>query len=396
MDLDELDLLLEQLAVNSAFAETVPLNASSSDYGESAEAGVYMEPSSVLAKSRKPCASNVYSFLPSPVVAAPSPYSASKELDSIMQDLLSVPSSPPSIPPPLSQKKSLKGKTLSERQENKESPAGSDRKAAASNQKVDAIDDLLGGLSSDLEKIGVRTVAKGNCASCGKSILGKIIKALGEVWHPEHFVCVSCNKELGTLGFFEREGQPYCGKDYHRLFSPRCGYCKGPIMEKILTALDQSWHPEHFFCTHCGNLFGSEGFLEKDGKAYCSRDFYLLFAPKCSGCSEPVKENYLTAANGTWHPECFVCADCLKPFSGGSFMELEGRPLCSLHFHSRQGMLCGGCSQPITGRCISALGGKFHPEHFICTFCLQPLSQGRFNEHQGKAYCSPCYTKLIV
>ena len=63
------------------------------------------------------------------------------------------------------------------RQENKAaaSPAaGSDRKASTSNQKVDAIDDLLGGLSSDLEKIGVRTVAKGNCASCGKSFLGKV------------------------------------------------------------------------------------------------------------------------------------------------------------------------------------------------------------------------------
>ncbi|XP_056460338.1 leupaxin [Gadus chalcogrammus] len=401
MDLDELDLLLEQLAVNSSFAETVPLNTSSSSHGEIAGAGVDMGPPSVLEKSRKPCASNVYSFLPTPVVAAPSHASADKELDSILQELHSlgqgVLSSPHSNPPPLSKKKSLKGEVTSGRQENKAaaSPAaGSDRKASSSNQKVDAIDDLLGGLSSDLEKIGVRTVAKGNCASCGKSILGKIIQALGEVWHPEHFVCMSCNKELGTQGFFERDGQAYCEKDYHRLFSPRCGYCKGPIMENILTALDQSWHPEHFFCTHCGNLFGTEGFLEKDGKPYCNRDFYLLFAPKCSGCSEPVKENYLNAANGTWHPECFVCADCLKPFAGGSFMELEGRPLCSLHFHTRQGMLCGGCQQPITGRCISAMGSKYHPEHFTCSFCLHPLSQGRFTEHKGKPYCSPCFTKI--
>lgn len=48
--------------------------------------------------------------------------------------------------------------------------------------------------------------------------------------------------------------------------------------------------------------------MEKDGKPYCPRDFYRLFAPKCSGCGEPVKENYLSAANGTWHPDCFVCA----------------------------------------------------------------------------------------
>lgn len=51
-----------------------------------------------------------------------------------------------------------------------------------------------------------------------------------------------------------------------------------------------------------------EGFLEKDGKPYCSGDFYRLFAPKCAGCGGSVTEKYLTAANGTWHPECFVCA----------------------------------------------------------------------------------------
>lgn len=54
------------------------------------------------------------------------------------------------------------------------SVSGSDEKASSVNKKTDAIDDLLGGLSSDLEKIGVRTTAKGHCASCNKSIVGKV------------------------------------------------------------------------------------------------------------------------------------------------------------------------------------------------------------------------------
>lgn len=58
-----------------------------------------------------------------------------------------------------------------------------------------------------------------------------MITALGEVWHPEHFVCVECKMELSTTGFFEREGRPYCDEDYHQLFSPRCAYCKGPIVQ---------------------------------------------------------------------------------------------------------------------------------------------------------------------
>lgn len=93
---------------------------------------------------------------------------------------------------------------------------------------------------------------------------------------------------------------------------------------------------------------------------------------------------------------CISLQDCLKPFTNGCFMELDGRPLCSLDFHLRQGTLCGGCSEPITGRCISALERKFHPEHFVCAFCLRQLSQGIFKEQKGKPYCSVCFNKLFL
>ena len=54
---------------------------------------------------------------------------------------------------------------------------------------------------------------------------------MGRTWHPEHFVCTHCQDEIGSRNFFEREGQPYCEKDYHHLFSPRCHYCNGPILD---------------------------------------------------------------------------------------------------------------------------------------------------------------------
>lgn len=54
---------------------------------------------------------------------------------------------------------------------------------------------------------------------------------MGRTWHPEHFVCTHCQEEIGSRNFFERDGQPYCEKDYHTLFSPRCYYCNGPILD---------------------------------------------------------------------------------------------------------------------------------------------------------------------
>uniref|UniRef100_A0A8D2C9X2 LIM zinc-binding domain-containing protein n=1 Tax=Sus scrofa TaxID=9823 RepID=A0A8D2C9X2_PIG len=296
-----------------------------------------------------------------------------------------------------------------------------------------SLDSMLGGLEQELQDLGIATVPKGHCASCQKPIAGKMIHALGQAWHPEHFVCAHCKEEIGSSPFFERTGLAYCSKDYHHLFSPRCAYCAAPILDvskppspcfplallsqdhvlqpcsilislslsgflfqKVLTAMDQTWHPEHFFCAHCGEVFGAEGFHEKDKKPYCRKDFLAMFSPKCGGCNRPVLENYLSAMDTVWHPECFVCGDCFSSFSTGSFFELDGRPFCELHYHQRRGTLCHGCGQPITGRCISAMGYKFHPEHFICDFCLMQLSKGIFREQNDKTYCQPCFNKLFT
>lgn len=188
----------------------------------------------------------------------------------------------------------------------------------------------------------------------------------------------------------------FCEEDYHQAFSPRCAYCAGAIREKVLTALEQTWHPEHFFCAHCGKVFGDEEFREHNGKPYCHQDFLAMFAPKCQGCEHPVIDNYLSALQGVWHAECFVCTECLTGFTGGSFFELEGRPYCELHFHQRQGTVCQGCGRPVTGRCITAAGRRYHPEHFVCAYCLGRLHKGTFHEHGDKMYCQPCYDKLFL
>ncbi|XP_061640072.1 mucin-2-like isoform X2 [Phyllopteryx taeniolatus] len=93
------------------------------------------------------------------------------------------------------------------------------------------LDNMLGSLQSDLNRLGVQTVAKGVCGACKKPIVGQVVTAMGRTWHPEHFVCTHCQDEIGSRNFFEREGQPYCEKDYHSLFSPRCHYCNGPILD---------------------------------------------------------------------------------------------------------------------------------------------------------------------
>ncbi|XP_012548522.2 leupaxin isoform X6 [Bombyx mori] len=191
-----------------------------------------------------------------------------------------------------------------------------------------SLEHMLGSLRADMSRQGVQTPQKGCCNACEKPIVGQVITALGRTWHPEHFTCAHCNQELGTRNFFERDGRPYCEPDYHNLFSPRCAYCNGPILDKCVTALEKTWHTEHFFCAQCGQQFGEEGFHERDGKPYCRADYFDMFAPKCGGCNKPIMENYISALNTQWHPDCFVCKDCQNPVKGKSFYAMEGKPVC--------------------------------------------------------------------
>ncbi|XP_071945349.1 paxillin-like isoform X2 [Antedon mediterranea] len=265
----------------------------------------------------------------------------------------------------------------------------------AEHNSSNQLDSMLRHLDSDMSRQGVNTVAKGHCAACNKPIVGQVVTALGKTFHPEHFTCSHCHQELGSCNFFEREGAAFCERDYHNLFSPRCGYCNGPILDKCVTALDKTWHPEHFFCAQCGRAFGEDGFHEKNGKAYCREDYFDMFAPKCGGCHRAIMENYMTALNTQWHPECFVCGECRMPFNGGSFFDHDGIPYCETHYHAVRGSLCAGCRMPVTGRCITAMGKKFHPEHFSCAYCLKQLNKGTFKEQNDKPYCHTCFTKLF-
>ncbi|NWS63790.1 LPXN protein, partial [Chunga burmeisteri] len=306
--------------------------------------------------------------VPQPLLPSPPPTAAAQQLDELLADLGHMQSKPAAV----------------------------GQGARVPSKPSSSLDNMLGSLTRDLQELGITAAPAGVCAACCKPIAGKVLTALGKTWHPEHFTCACCGQELGSQPFFERGGWAYCEEDYHQTFSPRCAYCAGPIREKVLTALDQTWHPEHFFCAHCGKVFGDDGFHERSGKPYCRQDFLAMFAPKCQGCERPVTDNYLSALQGVWHPECFVCVECLSSFASGSFFELEGRPYCELHFHQRQGSICHGCGHPVTGRCTTAAGHKYHPEHFICAYCLGQLQKGAFHEHGNKMYCQVCHDKLFL
>ncbi|NWR11086.1 LPXN protein, partial [Paradoxornis webbianus] len=252
------------------------------------------------------------------------------------------------------------------------------------------LDNMLDSLTRDLQELGITAAPAGVCAACRKPIAGKkVLTALEQTWHPEHFFCAHCGKVFGDEGMSQRTGAGVLPPPQFLMVSPL-----PPILSTTMSVSHCPQHEQPQVGAHPNPL--PTGFLERNGKPYCHQDFLAMFAPKCQGCERPVLDNYLSALDGVWHTECFVCTECLSGFTGGSFFELEGRPYCELHFHQRQGTICHGCGRPVTGRCITAAGRRYHPEHFVCTYCLGRLHKGTVRERDDKMYCQPCYDKLFV
>lgn len=260
----------------------------------------------------------------------------------------------------------------------------------------DDLDNLLKNLTTQMKDIDRGGPAsRGTCATCHNPILGEVIQALGNTYHPEHFVCGNCQNPLGTNNFYEQDGLPHCEKCYQELFCARCAHCDEPILDRCVTALNKKWHINHFICTQCLGPFEGGTFFEKDSRPYCENCFYGAFASRCGSCNQPIRGECINALGQQWHPEHFVCQYCQKSFAGGAFYEHGGKPYCEVHYHQQTGSLCAGCGKAITGRVVNALDKKWHPEHFVCAFCMNPLAGGSFTENNGKAYCKECHGKLF-
>ncbi|XP_032453051.1 PDZ and LIM domain protein Zasp isoform X4 [Nasonia vitripennis] len=174
------------------------------------------------------------------------------------------------------------------------------------------------------------------CCCCNKEITrGPFISALGQIWCPEHFVCVNpqCRRGLQDIGFVEEKGQLYCEYCFERFIAPSCNKCNNKIKGDCLNAIGKHFHPECFNCAHCGKHFGNSPFFLEEGLPYCERDWNDLFTTKCFACGFPVEagDRWVEALNNNYHSQCFNCTMCKKNLEGQSFYAKGGRPFCKNH-----------------------------------------------------------------
>nr|XP_026647211.1 PDZ and LIM domain protein 7 [Zonotrichia albicollis] len=174
------------------------------------------------------------------------------------------------------------------------------------------------------------------CYKCNKVIRGRYLVALGHYYHPEEFVCCQCRKVLDEGGFFEEKGSIFCPKCYDTRYAPTCAKCKKKITGEVMHALKMTWHVQCFTCNACKTPIRNRAFYMEEGQPYCERDYEKMFGTKCRGCDFKIDagDRFLEALGFSWHDTCFVCAICQTNLEGKTFYSKKDKPLCKSHAFS--------------------------------------------------------------
>lgn len=101
------------------------------------------------------------------------------------------------------------------------------------------------------------------CKACGLPISGRYLTALNATWHPEHFLCTACQQPMAGSQFTLHEGKPYHIACYAQNIAPRCAYCGKPLLEEYLvdswgTPFCKEHQSQYPSCVFCGRLVPPE------------------------------------------------------------------------------------------------------------------------------------------
>lgn len=113
----------------------------------------------------------------------------------------------------------------------------------------------------------------------------------------------------------------------------------------------------------------------------------------------------MRALGSAYHIDCFTCHACNKPCSAKFFPHEtktpEGVPiqvpLCEYDYFKKLDLICFECNCALRGPYITALGNKYHLEHFKCSACDKVFdSDESYYEHENNIYCHLHYSKLFA
>nr|XP_031541644.1 actin-binding LIM protein 2 isoform X11 [Vicugna pacos] len=238
------------------------------------------------------------------------------------------------------------------------------------------------------------------CNTCGNVCKGEVLRVQNKYFHLQCFVCKACGCDLAEGGFFVRQGEYICTRDYQTLYGTRCFSCDQFIEGEVVSALGRTYHPDCFVCATCRLPFPPGDRVTFNGKECVCQKCSL---PKsagssvhlsqglwsCGGCGAEIKNGQsLVALDKHWHLGCFKCKTCGKQLNA-EYISKDGLPYCEADYHTKFGIRCDGCEKYITGHVLEAGEKHYHPLCALCVRCGRMFSEGEEMYLQGSSIWHP-------
>ncbi|XP_041253655.1 actin-binding LIM protein 3 isoform X4 [Onychostruthus taczanowskii] len=178
----------------------------------------------------------------------------------------------------------------------------------------------------------------------------------------------------------------------------RCGdTCKG----EVVRVQSNHFHIRCFTCQVCGCDLAQSGFFFKNQEYICTHDYQQLYGTRCDSCGDFITGEVISALGRAYHPKCFVCSTCRKPFPIGDKVTFSGKDCvcqnCSQSLLSTKPIKihgpshCAGCKEEIKqGQSLLALEKQWHVSCFKCQTCGVILT-GEYISKDGIPYCESDY-----
>ncbi|XP_036390102.1 actin-binding LIM protein 1 isoform X2 [Megalops cyprinoides] len=179
-----------------------------------------------------------------------------------------------------------------------------------------------------------------------------------------------------------------------------CCKCGEPCKGEVLRVQSRHFHIKCFTCKVCGCDLAQGGFFMKNGEYLCTLDYQRMHGTRCNGCGDFVEGEVVTALGKTYHPACFVCTLCKRPFPAGDRVTFNGKdclcqrcvqPLSPCPKDVTSSSNCAGCGRDIkNGQALLALERQWHLGCFKCKACGKVLT-GEYISKDGAPYCERDY-----
>ncbi|XP_074531935.1 actin-binding LIM protein 1a isoform X3 [Halichoeres trimaculatus] len=180
----------------------------------------------------------------------------------------------------------------------------------------------------------------------------------------------------------------------------QCYKCGQPCKGEVLRVQNKHFHLKCFTCKVCGCDLAQGGFFMKNGDYLCTLDYQRMHGTRCNGCGDFVEGEVVTALGKTYHPACFVCTICKRPFPAGDRVTFNGKDcLCQYCVEPMSpgpkdilgSSNCAGCGRDIkNGQALLALDRQWHLGCFKCKACSKVLT-GEYISKDGAPYCEKDY-----